>query len=109
MELYLLIATLLCVKEGNLQECYYSVNQQNLISCSNITTNEELRNQINDTLAPYGNVTWVIEVLKLTRCDMLNLTINELTFLSQLQKIRISSSNISTLSSGNPYGTMSDY
>ncbi|KAF2902247.1 hypothetical protein ILUMI_03939, partial [Ignelater luminosus] len=108
MVLYLLIVTLLFVREGNLQECRYSVHQQNLISCSSMTTNEELRNHISDTLSPYGNVTWLIEILKLTQCDILNLTINELTFLSQLQRIDIRSSNISTLSSGNPDETMND-
>ncbi|KAF2902070.1 hypothetical protein ILUMI_04112, partial [Ignelater luminosus] len=108
MLLYMLIATLLYVREGNFQECRYSVYQQNLISCINITTHEELRNQINDTLSPYGNVTRVIEILELTQCDMLNLTINELRFLSQLQEIYIRNSSIRTLSSGNPDETMNN-
>ncbi|KAF2896825.1 hypothetical protein ILUMI_09351, partial [Ignelater luminosus] len=105
---YLLIAILLYVREGNFQECRYSVYQQNAISCINITTNEELVNQINDTLSPYGNITWIIEILELTECDMLNLTINELRFLSQLQEIYIRNSTIRTLSSGNPDETMND-
>ncbi|KAF2886354.1 hypothetical protein ILUMI_19818, partial [Ignelater luminosus] len=109
MLVYLLIATLLYVREGNLQECRYSVYQQNLISCINMTTNEELRNQINDTLSPYGNVTRVIEILELTECVMLNFTINELRFLPQLQEIYIRNSIIRTLSSGNLHEIMNDY
>ncbi|KAF2902291.1 hypothetical protein ILUMI_03899, partial [Ignelater luminosus] len=108
MLLYLQIATLLYVKEGNTQECRYSVYQQNLISCSNMATNKELRNQIDDTLSPYGNITWVINILELTQCNLLNLTINELSFLSELQELYIRNSNVSTLSSRNPDERIND-
>ncbi|KAF2882722.1 hypothetical protein ILUMI_23455 [Ignelater luminosus] len=96
------------IREGNLQECRYNVNQQNLVFCTHITTNEEFRNQINEALFPYGNITWIIEVLELRDCDLLDLTINKLRFLSQLQEIIIWNSNIRTLSSGNPDETINN-
>ncbi|KAF2899165.1 hypothetical protein ILUMI_07010, partial [Ignelater luminosus] len=109
MLLYLLIVISLCVREGNLQECYYNpVRDQTATLCTHITTNEELRNQINETLFPYGNITWIIERLELRDCDMLNLTINEWRFLPQLQEITIWESNIRTLSFGHPDETMND-
>ncbi|KAF2886664.1 hypothetical protein ILUMI_19509 [Ignelater luminosus] len=109
MLLYLLIVISLCVRECNLQQCHYNVlRDQTVTVCTDITTNEELRNQLNETLSLYGNITWIIERLELKDCDMLNLTINELRFLSQLQEITILNSNISTLSSGNPEATIYD-
>ncbi|KAF2884184.1 hypothetical protein ILUMI_21966 [Ignelater luminosus] len=108
MLMYLLIVISFYVREGSLQECHYDVHQQNLVFCTHITTNEELRNHINEALSPYGNITWIIEILRLRDCDMLNLTINKLRFLSQLQEINIWNSNISTLSSGNPNETMNN-
>ncbi|KAF2897118.1 hypothetical protein ILUMI_09057, partial [Ignelater luminosus] len=109
MLLYLLIVISLCVREGYVQECHYLlVSDQTEISCTHITTNEELRNQIDETLFPYGNITWLINTLLLVDCDMLKLTINELRFLLQLQRINIVNSNINTLSFGNPDETVYD-
>ncbi|KAF2887928.1 hypothetical protein ILUMI_18245 [Ignelater luminosus] len=102
MLLYLLMVILLCVREGKLQECKYDVlRNQTATGCIHITTNDELRKQINDTLSPYGNITWIINKLFLTHCNMLNLAVDELRFLSQLKEILIVDSNIRTLYFGN--------
>ncbi|KAF2901447.1 hypothetical protein ILUMI_04739 [Ignelater luminosus] len=108
MLLYLIIVASLYIREGSLQECRYAVSQQNAISCASITTDEELNHAMNDTLSPYGDLTWVIEIVEVRDSNMLNLTINKLRFLTQLKQLVIRNSNIRTLLSGNPDETM-DY
>ncbi|KAF2900197.1 hypothetical protein ILUMI_05992 [Ignelater luminosus] len=109
MLLHLLIVTLLYIREGNTQECHYDViHEQNAVSCVNITTNEQLREEIDNAFSPYGNVTWVIDIFELLYCDMLDFQINEVSFLSQLQQIQIIHSTVRTLSSGNPDEAMND-
>ncbi|KAF2888081.1 hypothetical protein ILUMI_18092 [Ignelater luminosus] len=109
MLLYLITVISLFVREGYVQECHYNVvYRQNVTVCTNITTHEQLRNQVNETLSPYGNITWIIDRLILVDCDMLNLTINELRFLSQLKEVHIWNSNINTLSFENPDETVYD-
>lgn len=83
-----------------MQECIYDVNKFMEISCSNMTSMEQIIDRINTTVNQEGSLTRLIETVKLRYCELPELKINSFRFFSQLQNLEIIKSNISKLSSG---------
>ncbi|KAF2900480.1 hypothetical protein ILUMI_05706 [Ignelater luminosus] len=98
MFIYLLIVITLYVQGNTAQECNYNANKFTEISCSYMTSLEEIRNKINDTLNQYGPVERLIEYLELQNCELTNLTLYSLRFFPNLKEIYIIDSKISKLS-----------
>lgn len=69
------------------------------IVCSNMTSIEQIINNINTTVVELGSVPRLIESLGLDYCELPSLTIDSFRFLSRLQTITVSDSNITELSS----------
>lgn len=93
----------------SLQVCDYDVTKFKEISCTLAKSNKEINDTVNATLAPYGPIEGLIEVLNLQQCMLLDFKIDAVKFLPNLKDLNVTDSNITKLSSTHSGGTNGMY
>ncbi|KAF2899464.1 hypothetical protein ILUMI_06707, partial [Ignelater luminosus] len=96
--LFQLILIILYLSEYKTQKCMYDIEKFTEISCFNMTSFKQIKEEIETIVDQKNSLTDLIESLELTNCELLHLRINKFRFLSKLQQITIADSNITKLS-----------
>ncbi|KAF2903834.1 hypothetical protein ILUMI_02332 [Ignelater luminosus] len=99
--LVFMIILVLCMRECTTQMCHYEPNSFTEIKCSNMTSREQIRETIDDTLRSYGPVQELIQILELKDSKLSNFIVNQFRSLPNLEEIKLFRCDINTLSSEN--------
>lgn len=93
-----MIAVIFCLRGCAGQTCDYDINKFMNITCYDIISFEEIKNNISTTLDEYHSAPWLITFLELKNCELPDLNMNTFRFLPELTQIHIINSNITKLS-----------